>query len=149
MADKILMTFLTTLRQIIIDSAVIFDDHLEFNTSNAIIKGHADTDVAVADELLSNDGYFTNEFMDDVKLMFSDSDINPERMEFEPVLFYIPTVRIIYIVNVKDKISTHIYEEDLIKDTAMLATATKYLDFDKPYSECFSKGIIVQHKWNE
>ena len=135
--------FLTSTREIILDCVQIHDDNIEFDGYNGEEKGHDKYDIALAKNIFK-EGYFTNEFASDIKMLFSGSEYNRED-EFHPVIFYVPLVRMIFMINADEKVSTQIFEEDLVKHVAIRETVFKYLD--NPSDSLKEQGKKIQYKW--
>ena len=90
--------FLKTMREIILDSFQIFDDHLEFDGAKAEAAGHDPLDIAVAEKIFVSECYFTDRFRDDLIFFYSDSELN-RKPDFEPEAFYVPVAKIIFVIN--------------------------------------------------
>ncbi len=135
--------FLTSTRNIILDCVQVHDDHIEFDGFCGEQKGHDKYDIALAESIFKG-GYFTNEFASDIKMLFSESEFNREK-EFHPVIFYVPLVKMIFMINADEKISTQIFEEDLVKHVAIRETVFKYLD--NPNDGLIEQGKKFQYKW--
>ena len=137
-------TFLKTMRKIILDSVKIHNDRIEFDGARAEAKKHFHDDIAVAENIFLTDGHFTNKFVDDIKTLFSSTKFNREP-EFNPILFYIPFVRIIFMINSKEQISTRIFEEELVKHIARRETFERYID--TPFDEFGNARQKIEFKW--
>lgn len=121
-----LKSFLRTLRRVILDSVKIYDDRIEFDRSRAESNNHDKYDIDVAELMFSKDGYFTDKFTKEIELLFAGGRFNREP-EFCPIQFYVPFVRIIFIINAKEQISTRIFEDDLVKHIAAREAINKYV----------------------
>ena len=139
-----LESFLKTLREIILDSFQIFDDRLEFDGAKAEAAGHDPLDIAVAEKIFMSECYFTDKFKDDLIFFYSGSKLN-RKPDFEPKALYVPTAKIIFVINLKEKVSAHIFEEELVKKTAVMQSADRY--FDTPFKDCEEKRKKVEYKW--
>ncbi len=136
--------FLKMTREIILDSFQIFDDRIEFDGAKAQEAGHDPMDVCVVENIFMNECYFTDRFRDNLKVYYSNTEINNEP-DFEPIAFYIPVAKIIFVINLKENVSSHIFEEDLIKETAIIESAMKF--FDTYYPDCDTNRKKVEYKW--
>lgn len=122
-----LNSFLKDLRRIILDAVKIYEDRIEFDRARAESKNHAKEDIDVAENIFSKNGHFTNKFTAEIKYLFSDSRFS-KKPDFSPLIFYIPFLRVIFMINVKEQISTRIFEEDLIKHVAVREAVERYID---------------------
>lgn len=136
--------FLKVARKAILDGIKIHKDRIEFNGARAELKKNCPEDIAVAESIFSTEGHYTNKFVAEVKLLFSGSKFNREP-EFNPIIFYIPYVRIIFVINAKEQISTRIFEEDLIKEIAIRETIERYID--TPINELDTARKKIQFRW--
>lgn len=135
--------FLTSMRNIILVCVDIQDDHIEFDRSKGEDMAHDKYDIALAESIFK-EGYFNKEFATDIKMLFSRSEYNREA-EFHPVIFYVPLVKMIFMINADEKISTQIFEEDLVKHVAIRETVFKYLDNSD--DEVKEQRKKIQYKW--
>jgi len=140
-----LKSFLKTLRRVILDGVKIYDDRIEFDRAKAEAKNHDKYDIHVAELVFSNEGHFTDRFTPEIKLLFSGSKYNREP-NFQPIQFYVPILRIIFMINVKEQISTRIFEEDLIRHVAGREAVEQYIgmpehEFDK------ERPQIIEFRW--
>jgi hypothetical protein len=68
-----LKSFLKDLRRIILDGVKIYEDRIEFDRARAESKNNAPEDIAVAENIFSKYGHFTNKFTPEIKHLLSDS----------------------------------------------------------------------------
>jgi len=139
-----LKSFLSTLRRVILDGVKIYEDRIEFDRARAESKNHHEYDIDVAELIFSKDGYFTNKFTKEIEMLFTDSRLNKEP-DFCPIQFYVPFVKIIFIINAKEQISTPIFEDDLVKHIAARETIEKYIGTQQ--HELGKQQPKIEFKW--
>ena len=126
---------LKQIRQLILDSTTVLDDGIEFDTSKAVEKGYSEAEIAVADDLLRNQGAFTTEFLGDILYYFdSSTDLK---------IFYVAIARIILLIDLNNQKYTHIFEEDLVKEVAAKRVFENYLEYIMTYSVNDAFGDLI------
>ncbi len=139
-----LKSFLKNLRKTMLAGVRIYENRIEFDRARAEQKKYGQDDIDVAQFIFTNNGHFTDKFAPEIKLLFSGSKFNREP-DFSPIQFYIPFVRIIFMINVKEQISTRIFEENLIGHIAAREAIEKYVD--TPQCELGRQQPKVEFKW--
>lgn len=134
--------YMKTLRDIITD-CISVDDHIKFDGSIAEKNGYSDLHIHVAEHLLKNHAQFTDSFTDNIKKLYCRTDLNCE-VDFNPVIFYVPMARIIFVINPKEQVYTHIYEERLTRDLAVFESISQYLATPSEEDETTRKQFRFQ-----
>jgi hypothetical protein len=62
------------IRQLILDSTAIYRDGVSFDTKNAPEKGYSKEEIAIANHLFANCGFFTTDFISKIKFINDDPD---------------------------------------------------------------------------
>ena len=138
--------FLTRMREIILDSAQVLDDCIEMDIARAEEKGHDHMDIVIAENILLENIQFTTKFDEDIKYIFKNTDLNREP-EFHPVVLYVPFVKILFVINTMEMVSTSIYEEEIIKEFAIRELVTKFMDTPFAKDDFIKKR--VEFKWHK
>lgn len=95
------------LRQIILVSTEFTIDGIKFDTFKAQEKGFPAEDIADADYLLTDYSFFTNEFLQEIKLLRATED--------NPKICFVEFAKIIFVLYEDNQKSFYIFEEDLHK----------------------------------
>ena len=110
------------IRDLIVAVYSIDDDVLHFNKDLAIIKGYSVAEVKLAENILETNpshSLKTKQLVDDLRFCAKYS-------HYDPLIYYIEAVKLLFVINKCDNSYTYIYQEDLAIEVSNTELFTEY-----------------------